>query len=284
MTKSFRILKAIFTGIFLIGLLIPKSGFSQDLPNPSNPPRLVNDFSEILSPEEKMQLESKLVAFNDSTSTQIAVVIVDDLQGLEPWEYATKIGEKWGVGQAGKENGIVILIKPSGGKGQKKVFIAVGKGLEGIIPDAIANRIVDNEMIPHFKQGDYLGGINAAVDVLQGLALKDFAAADYDKKIKAANKAPLGLLAVGFIFLIIFIFIVPAFKARSYANTNNIAFWAAFWLLMNSGKSSGNYNHFRNGTGGFGGFGGGGFGGGSSGGFGGFGGGSFGGGGAGGSW
>lgn len=267
-------------GLFFIGLIFPQFANAQTFPEVSNPPRIVNDFVGILSQEENMALESRLVAFNDSTSTQIAVIVVDDLQGLEPWEYATKIGEKWGVGQAGKENGIVILIKPTGGKGEKKVFIACGKGLEGIIPDAVALQIVNNEMLPRFKQSDFAGGINAAVDVLQGLALKDFAAADYDKKVKAANKAPLGLLAIGFIFLIIFIFIVPAFKARSYANTNNIAFWAAFWLLMNSGRSSGSYNHFSNGTGGFGGFGGGGGGGG----FGGFGGGSFGGGGAGGSW
>jgi uncharacterized protein len=261
-------------------LIFPQLINAQTFPEVSSPPRIVNDFVGILSPEENMALESRLVAFNDSTSTQIAVIVVDDLQGLEPWEYATKIGEKWGVGQAGKENGIVILIKPTGGKGEKKVFIACGKGLEGIIPDAIALQIVNNEMLPRFKQNDFAGGINAAVDVLQGLALKDFAAADYQKKVGESEDPPLLIVIIICILALMLVFVIPAFKARSYAGTNNIGFWAAFFLIMNSGSSSGSYNHFSRGTGGFGGFGGGSGGGG----FGGFGGGSFGGGGAGGSW
>lgn len=255
---------------------------AQDFPTPQNPPRIVNDFAGILNSDELNALENKLVRFNDSTSTQIAVVIIDDLNGYDPSEYAISLGEKWGVGQKGKDNGIVILIKPKKGNERGQVFIATGKGLEGVIPDAIANRITDVEMIPRFKNGDYYGAIDAATDVLESLALQEFSAGQYAKKTEA-KKAPIGLALFVLFIVMLLVFVVPAFKARSYAQTNNLGFWAAFFLLMNSGRSGGSYNHFSNGTGGFGGFGGGsGFGGG--GGFGGFGGGGFGGGGAGGSW
>lgn len=254
---------------------------AQDFPAQQNPPRIVNDFAGILNPDELQALESKLVRFNDSTSTQIAVVIVDDLKGYDASEYAFTLGEQWGVGQKGKDNGIVILIKPKNGNERGQVFIATGKGLEGVIPDAIANRITDVEMIPRFKNGDYYGAIDAATDVLKSLALQEFSAGQYAKKTEG-EKAPIGLIVFVLFIVMLLVFVIPAFKANSYARTNNLGFWAAFFLLMNSGRSSGSYNHFSNGTGGFGGFGGGsGFGGG---GFGGFGGGSFGGGGAGGSW
>src|SRR5574337_499163 len=107
------------------------------LPEIPNPPRLVNNFSkafpDFLSASEQAALEQKLVRFSDSTSNQIVIVIVDELNGLEPEQFATRLGDKWGVGHKDKRNGVVILVKPTGGQGQRKIFIAPGYGLEGAI-------------------------------------------------------------------------------------------------------------------------------------------------------
>ncbi len=258
--------------------------FSQGIPDKPNPPRLVNDYVGLLSPQEQGMLEQKLDRFNDSSSTQIAVVIVKTLNDLEPADYAQQLGQKWGIGQKGKNNGIVILIKPTGGQGEKKVFIASGYGLEAVIPDATCKLIVENEMIPEFKQNNFIGGIDKAVNVIMALAKKDYPASAYNNKYgNKRNQKGTGL--GGIIFVILMIVLVFFFanlnKTQSHlASNKKIPFWTLFWLMMFTNSSSGHWNDFSRGSGGYGGnsgFGGGG-------GFGGFGGGSFGGGGAGGSW
>ena len=146
--------KSIFlSGLFF--LMINLIGFGQELPDKPSPFRLYNNLSqampEFISSVEAEQLERLLKAFDDSTGNQIAVIIIDDLLGYEDWEYATEIGQKWGVGQEDKDNGIVFLIKPTGGQGERKTFISIGQGLEGVIPDALTGQIVNYEAIPYFK-------------------------------------------------------------------------------------------------------------------------------------
>ncbi len=112
------------TCIPLIFIFCTITGFSQTdgVPERPNPPRLVNNLSkempQFLSAQEEEQLERKLEDFANKTSNQIVIVVVDDLNGLEPYDFATRLGHKWGVGQAKFDNGIVILIKPTGGAGQ----------------------------------------------------------------------------------------------------------------------------------------------------------------------
>lgn len=139
---------------------------AQDIPNPMRPYRLVNDFANVFSNSEKQALENKLLMYNDTTSTQIYVVTVSDLGGYPVSDYAFKLGEKWGVGQSGKDNGLVILLKPKIGNSRGQAFVATGYGLESYITDAFAGRIVRNYMIPYFQDDDYFGGVNAAVDVV----------------------------------------------------------------------------------------------------------------------
>jgi uncharacterized protein len=111
-------------------LLLPNISWSQDIPAPMNPPRLVNDFAGILRGEERDALESMLRGYHDTTSTQIYVVTVNDLAGYDISDYAFRLGEKWGVGQKGKNNGVVILIKPKVGNQKGQAFIATGYGME----------------------------------------------------------------------------------------------------------------------------------------------------------
>jgi len=249
--------------------------FSQDLPSKPVPPRLVNDFIGFLSQGEQNMLEQKLVAFDDSTSTQISVVIVKDLKGYDKADYAQRLGDKWGIGRKQLNNGILILVKPKTPDSEGQVQISQGYGLEGAIPDLTCAQIVDNDILPAFRRGDYYGGLNKATTTIMALAKGEYTAEQYGKKIRTntAKSAPIGIL-------IVIVFIIMLLRNSGRSNHNNISRTGLpFWMLlgmMNSGRNSHN--------GSWGGFsGGGGFGGGG-GGFGGFGGGSFGGGGAGGSW
>ncbi len=117
------------------------------MPDRPVPPRLVNDFAQIFSSSEKNALEYKLVSYNDTTSTQITIVTVADLQGQDKSQYAIDLAHKWGVGQKGKDNGLIILIKPKQGNSKGQAFIAVGYGLEEYIPDATAKNIVEFDSV-----------------------------------------------------------------------------------------------------------------------------------------
>ncbi len=254
--------------IAFIFLFLGLSIQAQNIPEPPQPPRLVNDFANLLSADEVNQLERKLVNYNDTTSTQLLVVLVADLDGYDVADYTFKLGEKWGVGTKGQNNGAVILVKPKTERAKGQAYIATGYGLEAVIPDALAKRIVENEMIPEFRQGNYYQGINNAVDTMMGLASGLYTAEQYEDKSS-------GGVIVG---LIIIIIIIVVFSSSKNNNTNigsgsGGSMWTALWLASMAGKGgSGSFGNFSGGSGGGGG------------GFGGFGGGSFGGGGAGGSW
>ena len=257
--------------IFTVGLLLP--GHAQDLPVKSK--RLVADQVSLLTNSQISQLERKLVAFNDTNSTQIAILIVNDLQGYDIVDYSQRVAQKWGIGQKEYDNGVIIVLKPKVANSKGEVNIDVGYGMEPIIPDITAQQIIDNEMIPYFQNNDYYGGLNAAVDVIISLSAGQFSAEQYSKR--SSNGSGLGFL-VPFIILIIVILLINRSKgghSTMGGRRSNSSLWTALLLgSMMSGSHRGSYGNFRSGSGGFGG----------GGGFGGFGGGSFGGGGASGSW
>lgn len=268
--------KAVATSLLLIALFLGKVT-AQDFPEKPFPPRLVNDFAGMLSTQEVYALEEKLVAYEDSTSTQIAIVTVSDLKGYDKADYAQRLAEKWGIGQKGLNNGVIILVKPKTNESSGQVQIAQGYGLEGVIPDIVCGQIVDYEILPEFRNGNYYQGLDKATSTLMSLASGEYPADQYGKSKGSdlSNIAPI-------IFFIIFFIIVMFMRGNGGSNQKHISRKGLpLWLLlsmMNSGgkKHDGSWGGFSGG-GGFGGGGGGG-------GFGGFGGGSFGGGGAGGSW
>jgi uncharacterized protein len=262
---------------FLLGFVLFASivtAKAQDIPEQSNPPRLVNDFADILTMDQEMTLEQQLVQFTRETSTQIAVVIVPSLNGYDKADFAYQLGEKWGIGQKGRNNGVLMLIKPKYGNERGEAFIATGYGLEGAVPDAMAHRIIDIEMIPRFKQNDYYGGISGGLTVIMELTRGEYTADAYIEKNKTSPFAP--LIVLGIMFLVFFL--LSKANKKQPVNINRNGSDLPFWLLMggmaaSSKRHNGSWGNFSSGSGGFGG-----------GGFGGFGGGSFGGGGAGGSW
>lgn len=257
------------TPLTLFFLLFSFGILAQDIPEPMYPYRLVNDFAGVFSPAEQQALEQKLLAYNDSTSTQIYVVTVSDLGGYPASDYAFALGEKWGVGQKSKDNGAVILIKPKVGNSRGQAFIATGYGLEARINDAYAGRIVRDQMIPYFQSDDYFGGVNAAIDTMISRLSGEF---DPDAKQKEEG-IPMFVIIIALIFLFIF------FRAISRGGDQHIDSDG-----HTRGGGGGPIIFFPPPSGRGGWSGGGSFGGGGFGGFGGGGGGSFGGGGAGGSW
>ncbi len=264
--------------ILLISLLSVFNLLAIWIPEKPTPSRLVNDLAQVLSNTEVNLLEQRLLAFNDSTTTQIVIVTVPSLNGEDKAEVATEIGHKWGVGQKAKDNGIVILIKPKTSDSKGEAFIATGYGIEGVIPDAIADRIVENEMIPKFKQNDYYSGIDNAINIIMDLSLGEFSATEYEKRT-SSNAIPGGIF---FLIILLFFFLNIVGNARKVSK-RSIGRDIPLWILLSMlGSGSGSRSHhkgsnwgsFSSGSGSFGG----------GGGFGGFGGGGFGGGGAGGSW
>lgn len=245
-------------------------------PKPGNEDHLVFQLTPFLDAHEADRLDAKLVRFARETSNRIAVLVVDTLCGYAASDFAFEVGQRWGFGGKKEENGILIVVKPTGPPGQRDVFIATGYGLEGAIPDLTCKRIVDNEIIPRFREGGFYDGLDKATDVLMGLAKGEFNAESYGKG--NGNEKWSALLVVGFVLLMIVIaFIAQRNRVRTYARRNNIDFWSAWWLLNQASRSHrGTWGGFTGGGGGWGGGGGGGFGG--------FGGGGFGGGGAGGKW
>lgn len=133
------------------------------IPPAPKPARLVNDLAGVLTRAQANALEQRLVTFNNETSNLICIVTVDDLGGYEAKDFAYEIGDRWGVKSSGKDNGIVILIKPRN-LTAGEVYISVGYDLEGALPDATAKRIIDEIMIPELQKGRYDAAIENAVN------------------------------------------------------------------------------------------------------------------------
>jgi uncharacterized protein len=241
------------------------------LPKP-NPPRLVVDNANLLSPDQQNILEQKLDAFNDTTSNQIAIVTINDLNDVAIEDYATKLFREWGIGGSKHNNGVLLLVS----KNDHKIRIEVGYGLEGAITDIQSNDIIENDLKPNFKNEDYYRGFDEATNSLEAAA-----AGEYKERGKQRDTADGGGgNGIGFIIIIIIIIFIIG-RGRRGGGGGGMMSRRGFspWIIPAMFSGGG----WRGGGGG-GGFGGGGFGGGGGGGFGGFGGGSSGGGGASGGW
>lgn len=251
-------------------IALPARAGEKDLPEKPVPARLVNDLAGMLDPAQRDELERKLLDFENTTSNQITIVTVNSLNGYDAGEFAIMLGKKWQVGQKGRNNGVVILASLQ----DHKLFIAVGKGLEGGLTDYTSGKIRD-KMVPYFKKKDYYTGFSVGVENVIAATKGEFKGENKSRADRKKNKsAPAGII----IFIIIVFVIIMSKRGGggrgggNYISRSGVGDFAAGWLIGNllSGGRGG-------GGGGFGG-------GGDSGGFGGFGGGDFGGGGAGGSW
>ncbi|KIO76911.1 beta-propeller domains of methanol dehydrogenase [Pedobacter lusitanus] len=239
------------------------AAFAQEYP--AKPNTLVNDYTGTLSEAQKQQLEDKLVAFDDSTSTQIAIAIVKSVGEYDINEYTLGLGRSWGVGGKKNSNGVMIVVA----LGDRKIAMQTGYGVEGVLPDIITKRIIENEIKPEFKAGNYYGGLDAGTT-----AIIKYTKGEYkNDNPRAASRKGSGGSSAFVIIIIIVVIIIIIRKGGGGGNGGQVIggrgvgealFWGA---LFGSGRSSGGGwggGGGSSGGGGFGGFGGGSFGGGGS--------------------
>lgn len=241
------------------------ASIEQVIKTPPSPPKLVNDYANILTADQKQALETKLYQFDDTTSNQVTVVIVPRLDGRDVADAAIEIGRNWGVGSKKNNNGVVLLISVE----DRKLNISPGYGLEKSLPDLTCQQIIKNIIVPNFKGNDYYRGIDEGTDAIIQATQGEFKAPEnYNKSGKSV-----GIGKIIFIIIIIIVFLAVSSGGGGGGDFMSRRGAMPFIIgnLLGGGGSRGG-----------GGWSGGG--GGGSGGFGGFGGGSFGGGGSSGSW
>ncbi len=235
-------------------------------PNKQTEQTSVYDYINLLNASQKSNLENKLLRYADSTSTQIVVAIINTTKGEDISLLGAKWGQKWGIGQKDEDNGIFILLA----KGDRKIDINTGYGIEYRITDLMAERIINRIMIPEFKKGDFYAGLDQGADAVFAALKGEF------KEDRKFNKKSSGGGNYGFIVIIFIIIIISLISKRGGRGGGNGGRRGGGLLDMIILSSMGRTGGFGGGNSG-GGFSGGGFGGG-------FGGGGFGGGGASGGW
>jgi uncharacterized protein len=261
----------LFRLLFMLLCLCTGAAQAQQIPKLTG---RVADHANLLPPADEASLSAKLEQLERTTSRQLVVATIPDLQGYPIEDYGYRLGQEWGIGQQKANNGVILIVAPN----EKKVRIEVGLGMEPIVTDALSGQIIRNEITPRFKEGDFVGGIGAGADALieqlqapPEEAEQRILAAQQEQGQQQASDDGGSIFPLIFWGFVLFFIILPMFRRGRRGRRHRrgglpVIIWGP--------------------GGGGGGWGGGGFGGGGGGGFGGFsgGGGSFGGGGASGSW
>ncbi len=236
--------------LLILGLLFSVCASAQIdkvIPKRKSPPRLVNDYTNTLTEYQVTALEKKLVDYDDSTSNQVAVVLVSTTGDYSVEEVGLEILRRWGVGNKEKNNGIVLLIA----KDDRKLRIEVGYGLEGAIPDITAKSIIENEIKPSFKADNYYRGIDLGTD-----AIIKAAAGEYKAPANYGSKKKKGVNWVTILFVIIFIIIGLAGGGSgggTYVSRGGYRGWSGGGWSGGGGSSGGGFGGFGGGSGGGGG-------------------------------
>ena len=238
-------------------------------------PQLVNDYADVLTPDQEHALEQKLIAYDDSTSNQIAIVIIKTLTDSHGVEYpvedvALKILRDWGVGNQKNNNGVVVLAAIQ----ERKLRIEVGYGLEGAIPDIIAKSIIETDLRPNFREENYYQGLNAAINSIFKAAAGEYQAPAGYRDRDAVKMPGFGKIIFGIIVLIIILSIFGGGggnRGGGYMSRRGSGWLGPLILgemLGSAGRGGGGWSGggggCSGGGGGFGGFGGGGGGGGGA--------------------
>ena len=164
-----------------LALTLTPSAYAFDVPSPDG---FVTDQASILSADEERSLEIELQNYRGETSNEIAVLIINTLGGEAIADVAVEIGREWGVGSKDNDNGIILLIAIE----DRKLFIATGYGLEGAVPDLAAKQIIDREITPEFKSGDYYGGITAGIAALKAQIGGEYEVSDTSMSVGVITK------------------------------------------------------------------------------------------------
>ncbi len=193
--------------VFTFGNLIGQPLF----PEKPSPAVFVHDYSGWLTPDEKLRLETRLQHYEDSTSTEIVVMIRPDIGDYDKAGYAVELLNQWGIGKKGKNNGLVMLIKTD--PPYRGAFIATGYGTEGGLNDGKIGEIIRTRMIPLFQQDRHFDGISAGLDACQAAIRGEFQAAPVEQE--GGN----GLFALLIMFGIFLLFMYLMHQARRHGGT-----------------------------------------------------------------
>ena len=207
----------------LLGILIFLSAsIAFAYQSPGRPQGLVNDFAKILTADEKVFLETKLSLFNANTSVEVAVATVPTLGGDTIENYAVKLFEEWGIGKKRSDSGLLILVAPT----EREARIEVGYGLEPTVTDIAANNIIEDVMVPFFRDGEYFQGIDKAADAVIGLVKNDTSTARLkEEPVKAGIGSNL--------FYIVFFFLAFGMNILAYmASTKSWWLGGLFGLIL----------------------------------------------------
>lgn len=245
-------LKRSALALLLVFFLLTAISIARDIPDYQG---FVSDYANLLSGSERTSLEMKLREFNSSTSTQIAVLTINSLEGEPIEDFAIRVAEKWKVGQKGLDNGAILLIS----KNDHRLRIEVGQGLEGIIPDIIAGRIINNIIVPEFKAGNFSAGIGKGVEAMMSAAKQEYDAIPS----KSADSGRRGTKIGNLIYLLIMAAFLPVFIFGGLSRRRRGLFWGGPFGGFHIG-GGGFGGHSSSSGGGFSGFGGGSFGGGGA--------------------
>lgn len=252
-------IRKIITILLSLTTTVAFAQIEKELPVKPNPPKLVVDFTGTLAQDQQAALEQKLTSFDDSTSIQIAVVIIQTTGDRDISDYAVALGRNWGIGNKEFNNGILLLVA----KNDRKIWIATGYGLEGALPDITAKSIIENEITPNFKESDFYRGLDEGTNAIISATKGEYKAPEnYNSRKKGTRRNP-GLLIMIVIFIIIWLIKNRRGGGGTYGRGGHRSFGAPFFFPIGGGSSGFGGS---SGGGGFGGFGGGSFGGGGSGG------------------
>lgn len=226
------------SALLFLFLLLPSLGSALDVPQASG---YITDAADLVDQGTELKIEQFLKDFEKSDSTQIAVLTIPSLEGESLDEYALRVSENWGIGQESKDNGALLLVAHQ----DRKIRIEVGYGLEGRLTDLLSGRIIDNEIAPRFRAGDFEGGIVAGVVAMAEAVRGEYQGTGRTGEKKERN--PLGILAL-------LLFLGPGMMflggGRSHRRGGGIWYGGGFG---GGGRGGGFGGGFSGGGGGFGG-------------------------------
>lgn len=240
---------------------------AQEIPSRPVPLRFVNDFSSILSRNEKALLEQELVDFERETSTRVVIIAVTGFDGASLGYFVSKVAEEWEICQGGASKEALVVFKPKTLNEKAEVYIATGDKTGHLIPEAVANRIINYEMTPRFKQNDYYGGLAAGIKVIMELTRGEYTTEAYTNQVVNSEKKRNPCLFLIFLLLLASLPMLGGWKKGRCFTTgrNGLPFLSTISMIGTRRNSySGLYANFSSGNGSFSGFGNSGIGGGGA--------------------
>jgi len=202
---------------------------------PPAPPRYFNDFAGVTRPDTQSRLNQSLEQFEKDTSSQIVIAVFPKMESDSSVEdYVNRMFKAWNIGQAQKNNGVLLAVFIQ----DRKMRIEVGYGLEGAIPDAIARRIIDNELKPRFRNNDFDGGLTAAANALMQVARGEYKGTGRTGATSKVTGSALGLLCPLIFFAIFFFGVRRSFRGTMYRGGGRSG-WSAWPIIAASSWGSG---------------------------------------------